>query len=135
MYALLVAIWSSTWVAIKIGLEDAPALLGAGARFALAGVLLLAFAAAGRRPLRTDWVLVALLAVFPFAITYGLVYWGEQHIRCTRRFSVRCCCTTSRSGPASLRAWQSRSGGLRWPSRRASTSVPTTWPRRARWRW
>ena len=40
MYALLVAIWSSTWVAIKIGLEDAPPLLGAGARFALAGVLL-----------------------------------------------------------------------------------------------
>jgi drug/metabolite transporter (DMT)-like permease len=80
MYALLVAIWSSTWVAIKIGLEDAPPLLGAGARFALAGVLLLAFAAAGRRPLRTDWVLAGLLAVFPFAITYGLVYWGEQHI-------------------------------------------------------
>jgi drug/metabolite transporter (DMT)-like permease len=80
LYALLVAIWSSTWVAIKIGLEDAPALLGAGVRFALAGGLLLAFAAAGRRPLRTDWVLAGLLAVFPFAITYGLVYWGEQHI-------------------------------------------------------
>jgi drug/metabolite transporter (DMT)-like permease len=80
LYALLVAIWSSTWVAIKIGLEDAPPLLGAGVRFALAGVLLLAFAAAGRRPLRTDSVLAGLLAVFPFAITYGLVYWGEQHI-------------------------------------------------------
>ena len=46
LYALLVLIWSSTWVAIKIGLEDAPALLGAGIRFAAAGVLLLAFAAA-----------------------------------------------------------------------------------------
>jgi hypothetical protein len=30
LYALLVLIWSSTWVAIKIGLEDSPALLGAG---------------------------------------------------------------------------------------------------------
>jgi len=80
LYALLVLIWSSTWVAIKIGLEDAPALLGAGIRFAFAGVLLLAFAAATRRPLRTDWLLATLLAVFPFAITYGLVYWGEQHI-------------------------------------------------------
>jgi drug/metabolite transporter (DMT)-like permease len=39
LYALLVLIWSSTWVAIKIGREDAPALLGAGVRFALAGVL------------------------------------------------------------------------------------------------
>ena len=32
LYALLVLIWSSTWVAIKIGLEDASALLGVGAR-------------------------------------------------------------------------------------------------------
>jgi len=80
LYALLVVIWSSTWVAIKIGLEDAPALLGAGIRFALAGLLLLGFAALTRRPLRTDWLLAALLALFPFALTYGLVYWGEQYI-------------------------------------------------------
>ena len=32
LYALLVVIWSSTWVAIKIGLEDCPPLLGAGVR-------------------------------------------------------------------------------------------------------
>ena len=37
LYACLVVIWSSTWVAIKIGLEDLPPLLGAGIRFALAG--------------------------------------------------------------------------------------------------
>jgi drug/metabolite transporter (DMT)-like permease len=80
LYALIVAIWSSTWVAIKIGLEDCPPLLGAGLRFTLAGVLLIGFALLSRRPLRTDRVLVALLAVFPFAIAYGLVYWGEQYI-------------------------------------------------------
>jgi drug/metabolite transporter (DMT)-like permease len=80
LYGLLVVVWSSTWVSIKIGLEDSPALLGAGVRFALAGVLLLAFAAARRRPLRTDAVLAAIMAAFPFALTYGLVYWGEQYI-------------------------------------------------------
>ena len=80
LYALLVVIWSSTWVAIKFGLEDSPPLLGAGARFALAGLVLLAFAAIARRSLRTDWVLAAVLAVAPFAFAYGLVYWGEQHI-------------------------------------------------------
>ena len=77
---MLVVIWSSTWVAIKIGLEDCPPLLGGGARFAFAGLTLLAISAARRRPLRTDAVLVALLALLPFAGTYGLVYWGEQHI-------------------------------------------------------
>jgi len=80
LYALLVIIWSSTWVAIKFGLEDSPPLLGAGARFTLAGLLLLGFAALSRRSLRTDWTLAAILAVAPFAFAYGLVYWGEQHI-------------------------------------------------------
>jgi drug/metabolite transporter (DMT)-like permease len=80
MYGLLVLIWSSTWVAIKIGLEDCPPLLGAGVRFALAGLVLLALAAAQRRPLRTDWLLTLVLALAPFAFAYGLVYWGEQYV-------------------------------------------------------
>ena len=80
LYALLVLIWSSTWVAIKIGLEDCPPLLGAGIRFAAAGLVLLAITAARRRPLRTDVRLAAVLALFPFALAYGLVYWGEQYI-------------------------------------------------------
>jgi drug/metabolite transporter (DMT)-like permease len=80
LYGLLVLIWSSTWVGIKIGLEDSPPLLGAGARFALAGGVLLLIAAAQRRPLRTDWPLAWLLALAPFAFAYGLVYWGEQYV-------------------------------------------------------
>jgi drug/metabolite transporter (DMT)-like permease len=80
MYGLLVLIWSSTWVAIKIGLEDCPPLLGAGVRFAAAGLVLLAVAAFQRRPLHTDWVLAAVLALAPFAFAYGLVYWGEQYV-------------------------------------------------------
>jgi drug/metabolite transporter (DMT)-like permease len=79
-YLLLVVIWSSTWVAIKIGLEDCPPLLGAGIRFAAAGAVLLAYAAASGRSLRTDARLAAILALMPFALAYGLVYWGEQHI-------------------------------------------------------
>jgi drug/metabolite transporter (DMT)-like permease len=80
MYGLLVLIWSSTWVAIKIGLEDCPPLLGAGVRFALAGLVLLVIAAIQRRPLGTDWLLTAVLALAPFAFAYGLVYWGEQYV-------------------------------------------------------
>jgi drug/metabolite transporter (DMT)-like permease len=80
LYALLVLIWSSTWVAIRIGLHDLPAFLGAGMRFALAGALLLGACRATGRSLRTDRRLVAILAAFPFATTYGLVYWAEQYI-------------------------------------------------------
>jgi drug/metabolite transporter (DMT)-like permease len=80
LYALLVVIWSSTWVAIKIGLEDTPPLLGAGVRFALAGAGLLLVARVRGRALRTDRVLAAVLAVLPFAAAYGLIYWGEQYV-------------------------------------------------------
>jgi drug/metabolite transporter (DMT)-like permease len=80
LYACLVAIWSSTWVAIKIGLEDLPPLLGAGIRFALAGAGLLAVARLMGRSLRTDPRLAAVLALLPFAAAYGLIYWGEQYV-------------------------------------------------------
>ncbi len=80
LYAMLVLIWSSTWVAIKIGLEDCPPLLGAGIRFAVAGLVLLVIAALQRRPLGTDWLLAGVLALAPFAFAYGLVYWGEQYV-------------------------------------------------------
>ena len=80
LYALLVAIWSSTWVAIKVGLGDTPPLLGAGIRFLVAGVGLLALASLRGRSLRTDLVLASVLGVLPFAFTYGLIYWGEQYV-------------------------------------------------------
>src|SRR3954471_15611541 len=80
LYALLVLILSSTWVAIKIGLEDTPPLLGAGLLFAAAGVGLLVLAAVRGRSLSTDRVLAAILAALPFFGTYALVYWGEQYV-------------------------------------------------------
>jgi len=80
LYAVLVLIWSSTWVTIKIGLEDLPPLLSAGVRFAIAGAGLLALARVLGRPLRTDPLLAGLLGLLPFAAAYGLIYWGEQYV-------------------------------------------------------
>jgi drug/metabolite transporter (DMT)-like permease len=80
MYGALVVIWSSTWVTIKIGLEDVPPLLSAGVRFAIAGVGLLALARVLGRSLKTDEPLAATLALLPFAAAYGLIYWGEQYV-------------------------------------------------------
>ena len=80
LYGLLVLIWSSTWVTIKIGLDDVPPELSAGVRFAIAGAGLLLLAAAMDRPLRTDATLAATLGLLPFAAAYGLIYWGEQYV-------------------------------------------------------
>jgi drug/metabolite transporter (DMT)-like permease len=80
LYAALVAVWSSTWVVIAVGLEDVAPFFGAGLRFTLAGLGVLAAAAIARRPLRTDAALAALIAILPFATTYGLIYWAEQYV-------------------------------------------------------
>ena len=80
LYAGLVAVWSSTWVVIAIGLDGVAPFLGAGLRFVAAGLGLLGAAVALRRPLRTDAALALLVAALPFATTYGLVYWAEQYV-------------------------------------------------------
>jgi drug/metabolite transporter (DMT)-like permease len=75
-----VFIWSSTWVVIKIGLDDMPPLLSAGIRFGTAGIGLLILARLMNRSLSTDATLAAILGLLPFATAYGLIYWGEQYV-------------------------------------------------------
>jgi drug/metabolite transporter (DMT)-like permease len=80
LYAALVLVWSSTWVVIAVGLEDIAPFFGAGIRFSLAGLGVLVAALATRRPLKTDFVLSAIVGLLPFATTYGLIYWAEQYV-------------------------------------------------------
>jgi drug/metabolite transporter (DMT)-like permease len=82
-YALMCLIWGTTWLAIKIGLHSIGPLTGVGIRFALAGALLYAIAAARReiRPLRElPWKLIGTLALFTFVLDYSLIYIGETRI-------------------------------------------------------
>ncbi len=80
LYAACVLVWSSTWVVIAVGLEDIAPFFGAGIRFGLAGIGVLAAAVVLRRSLRTDFALSALVGLLPFATTYGLIYWAEQYV-------------------------------------------------------
>ncbi len=80
LYAGCVLVWSSTWVVIAVGLDGVAPFLGAGIRFALAGLGVLTAARLLGRPLRTDFRLAALVAALPFATSYGLIYWAEQYV-------------------------------------------------------
>jgi drug/metabolite transporter (DMT)-like permease len=76
-------VWGATWLFIKIGLADVPPFTFAAIRFFLAAVPLLVLVRARRIPLprkRSDWVLTVATGLLGFAVGYGLVYWGEQHI-------------------------------------------------------
>lgn len=82
-WLVLCGIWGSTWLFIKVGLEDLPPLSFAGIRFVIATLLLVAFAAARRTPLPrqpADWGLIALVGLLSFSINYGLLFWGEQYV-------------------------------------------------------
>lgn len=79
----LCVVWSSTWLAIKIGLRDLPPISFAGIRFLIAIVVLVAISA-GRVRLwpsrRSDYTLLAVTGVLMFSLNYGLLFWGELHV-------------------------------------------------------
>jgi drug/metabolite transporter (DMT)-like permease len=83
VFLLLCCIWGSTWLFIKLGLRDLPPLSFAAIRFLLATVILSAVVAVRHASLprgRAEWWLIARTGVLAFALNYGLLFWGEQHI-------------------------------------------------------
>jgi drug/metabolite transporter (DMT)-like permease len=87
LQALLVTfLWSTSWVLIKIGLEDIPALTFAGLRYSLAFLCLLPFALrpACLRPLRSlsrrGWGRLIALGLFFYAVTQGAQFVGLAYL-------------------------------------------------------
>src|SRR5438093_10398768 len=79
----LCAVWSSTWLVIKIGLRDLPPISYAGIRFLIAIIVLLAVSYGRVRllPRRAlDYAVLAFTGVLMFAVNYGLLFWGELHV-------------------------------------------------------
>lgn len=80
---ILSLIWSSTWLAIKIGLETLPPFLSSGIRFFIAFAILQLYSFKLRLPfirdLRSHLFFIGFSLV-NFSFGYGLVYWGEQYI-------------------------------------------------------
>lgn len=83
VWLLLCVIWGSTWLFIKIGLNDLPPVSFAGIRFVIASLILLSIVFMRGRPLprdARDWILMAATGVLGFGFNYGLLFWGEQYI-------------------------------------------------------
>jgi len=83
VWVLLCLIWGSTWIFIKIGLEDLPPITFAVARFLLAVIILLFIIRIQKIPLPKtgkEWRLIALTGVLQFSLNYSMVFWAEQYI-------------------------------------------------------
>ena len=81
VWLVLSLIWGSTWLFIKLGLQDLPPFTFAGVRFVVAGCVLVCVIAVRRMPLpraRRDWLFIALTGLMAFTVNYGLLFWGEQ---------------------------------------------------------
>ncbi|MEB2288355.1 MAG: DMT family transporter [Anaerolineae bacterium] len=87
LQALFVTLlWSTSWVLIKIGLDDIPALTFAGLRYALASLCLLPLAwrsgqlAALRRLPRTGWRRLIALGLLFYTVTQGAQFLGLERL-------------------------------------------------------
>lgn len=82
-WVALCVVWSSTWLAIKIGLRDLPPISFVGIRFfvAIAVLLLISIGRVELWPRRAaDHVVLAFTGVLMFALNYTLLFWAEQHV-------------------------------------------------------
>lgn len=83
VWLILCLIWGTTWIFIKIGLEDLPPIAFAATRFMLAVVILFFVIRIQKIPLpktAKEWRLIALTGVLQFSINYSMVFWSEQYI-------------------------------------------------------
>ncbi|HKP69731.1 MAG TPA: EamA family transporter [Pyrinomonadaceae bacterium] len=83
IWLILCLIWGTTWIFIKIGLDDLPPITFAAARFILAIVILIPVIWSRRLPWprsAAEWKLIALTGFLQFSINYSSVFWAEQHI-------------------------------------------------------
>lgn len=82
VYLFLCAVWGSTWIAIKIGLQDLPPLRFAGIRMALACVLLTPFVFRRRisRPDSREKILIAACGFLQIGLSYAFVFTASQWI-------------------------------------------------------
>jgi len=81
-FAIIYFVWGSTFLAIRIGVQEVPPFLLAGMRFVIAGSVLFAWmrAKGAAFPSMREWRSVSLLAVLFFVLDYGLVFWAEVRV-------------------------------------------------------
>jgi len=79
----LCVVWSSTWLAIKIGLRDLPPISFVAIRFLIAIIVLIAVSIGHTRLLplrRNDYAVLAITGILMFAVNYTLLFWAELHV-------------------------------------------------------
>jgi drug/metabolite transporter (DMT)-like permease len=83
VWLILCLIWGTTWLFIKVGLNDLPPLSFASLRFILAVIVVGGIIYYKKIPLPKNmkqWRLLAITGILQFSINYSLVFWSEVYI-------------------------------------------------------
>ena len=78
VFLLLLCIWSSTWMFMKISVGDTP-FFAASIRFFLASGILVIYQKCRRKPIgiqREHLYVYMIMGLLNFAVSYGLIYWA-----------------------------------------------------------
>ncbi len=75
-------LWGTTFLAIRIAVEELPPLFAAGARFFTAGVLLYGFMRirGAAKPTAIQWRSLTIMALLMFVAEYGSLFWAEKYV-------------------------------------------------------
>src|SRR5580704_6311052 len=75
-------LWGTTFLAIRIAVQEIPPLLAAGTRFFVAGVVLYGFMRLRGQPnpSKLQWRYLAAIGMVMFVAEYGPLFWAEKYI-------------------------------------------------------
>lgn len=75
-------LWGTTFLAIRIAVQELPPLFAAGARFFIAGIVLLGFmlAKGEARPSPRQWRNLLVMSLLMFVAEYGPLFWAEKFV-------------------------------------------------------
>ena len=75
-------LWGTTFLAIRVAVEELPPLFAAGSRFFIAGVVLFGFmlARGETRPSARQWRNLLVMSLLMFVAEYGPLFWAEKYV-------------------------------------------------------
>src|SRR5580704_4603159 len=81
-FAIIYFVWGTTYLAIRVGVEEVPPFLLAAMRFSIAGAVLYGWMIAHgeRSPTVRQWMGASIIAIFIFVLDYGVLFWAEQRV-------------------------------------------------------
>ncbi len=81
-FGIIYFVWGTTYLAIRVGVQEVPPLLLAALRFFIAGIVLYGWTITQGEPLPTarQWISASFIAILIFVFDYGLLFWAEQRV-------------------------------------------------------